>query len=55
LFDPRGDVWDRHFKLDAAQIVGLTPVGRATVALLRFNDPDRVEFRASLMRSGRYP
>jgi hypothetical protein len=55
LFDPRIDVWSQHFKLEGAEIVGLTSVGRATAALLNLNEPDRLEFRATLIRAGRYP
>src|ERR1700722_370323 len=27
LFNPRSDVWNEHFALDGARIVGITPVG----------------------------
>ncbi|MDE3091344.1 MAG: HNH endonuclease, partial [Chloroflexota bacterium] len=37
LFNPRAQIWDDHFSLIGARILGLTPTGRATVALLRFN------------------
>jgi hypothetical protein len=39
LFHPRQDRWDEHFRFDAEEgdIVGLTSVGRATVASLRMN------------------
>jgi hypothetical protein len=55
LFDPRKDTWTAHFRLEGAAILGITPTGRATAALLRFNEPDRVDFRAALIRAGRYP
>jgi hypothetical protein len=44
LFNPRRDQWAEHFIWDAARlrIVGQTPRGRATVALLDLND-DRHE------------
>lgn len=55
LFDPRRDAWSEHFQLQGAEIIGLTAVGRATAALLGFNEPDRIEFRTTLTRTGRYP
>lgn len=55
LFNPRMDRWTEHFKLDGAQIVPLTPVGRVTVAILRLNTPDRLQDRAGLLRLKRYP
>lgn len=32
LFHPRRDVWTQHFRLDktSAEIIGLSPIGRAT-------------------------
>ncbi|MBI5761759.1 MAG: HNH endonuclease [Planctomycetales bacterium] len=40
LFDPRLDTWSDHFvwSQDRLRIVGRTPAGRATVALLDMND-----------------
>ena len=55
LFNPRAHVWQEHFALAGAQIVGLTSVGRATVALLQFNEPRRVIQRRVLIDVGRYP
>ena len=39
LFDPRRDHWGDHFHVDADQglIIGITPVGRATVERLKMN------------------
>ena len=55
LFNPRVESWDDHFELDAGAILSLTPIGRATTALLQFKLPQRVEVRASLMQANRYP
>jgi hypothetical protein len=52
LFHPRRDRWTHHFRLAGGQIEPLTPMGRVTVRLLRFNDPQRVEERELLVRSG---
>jgi hypothetical protein len=55
LFNPRVQLWPEHFGLAEARIVGLTPTGRATTELLKFNTPVRVEFRQLLMEETRYP
>jgi HNH endonuclease len=55
LYNPRTDDWHAHFRWEEAQIVPLTAVGRATIALLRCNDAERVALRANLIQQGRYP
>lgn len=55
LFNPRTQRWSDHFMVHGGTIVALTPVGRATVQLLRFNLPERIEVRETLVRTGRYP
>ncbi|HLQ44192.1 MAG TPA: HNH endonuclease signature motif containing protein [Planctomycetaceae bacterium] len=52
LFDPRRDDWSEHFAWDGPRLVGLTPVGRATIAVLRMNLAERVEHRRLLMAAG---
>jgi len=52
LHNPRTDDWDSNFQLIDGTIFGLTPCGRATVELLRFNDDLRVELRRELIRNG---
>ena len=54
LFNPRTDRWAEHFHadLDRAEIVGLTPTGRATVACLAMNDPQQVTARALWIQFG---
>lgn len=52
LFHPRRDDWDIHFEFQGARIVGRTPEGRATVGLLRMNEPKRVRTRAALIARG---
>jgi len=47
LFNPRNDDWHIHFRADDGQVFGLTPEGRATVALLKMNRPGLVELRQS--------
>lgn len=55
LFHPRPDRWQDHFRFDGPRIIALTTTGRATEALLRFNDPRRVAVREELMQKGHYP
>lgn len=50
LFHPRQDRWTDHFRLDDSRIIPVTAVARATVFLLRVNDPDRVRARGSWRR-----
>ena len=55
LFNPRAQRWSEHFTLVSASLVGETPTGRATVALLRMNEPARILERQRLITAGRYP
>ena len=56
LYDPRQQKWDEHFKINPdATIDGLTPEGRTTVAVLRFNDEERVKQRLGELTVGDYP
>jgi hypothetical protein len=57
LFHPRRDVWTQHFHYDteSAQIVGLSAVGRATVARLQLNRPHQVAARHRWAQLGLFP
>jgi len=52
LFNPRRDGWSDHFAWNDTILVGLTPMGRATVELLAINDWQRVELRDNLRSLG---
>lgn len=52
LFHPRRDPWSEHFLLQDVRIVGVTPIGRATVHLLSMNDPRRLELRSAVVSRG---
>ena len=52
LFHPRQDSWDAHFEFQGATIVRLTPEGRATVELLKMNEPKRMRTRTTLIARG---
>ena len=49
LFNPRTQVWQEHFTLEGAAIVGTTSTGRATVQLLDMNAPRRLRLRTALI------
>lgn len=55
LFNPRQQEWEEHFQLENVVIHPLTPEGRVTVFLLRFNSPSRLMERAALIEVQRYP
>lgn len=48
LFNPRTQVWVEHFQYQLGEIVPLTPEGRVTEFLLRFNEETRVQERIAL-------
>jgi len=52
LFHPRRHKWSRHFRYDGSILVGLTRIGRATIAVLHINDSDAVALREALIDSG---
>lgn len=52
LFHPRHQAWDEHFAMVAAEIVGRTPTGRATVHLLQMNAEVQVKIRSRLQQRG---
>ena len=49
LFHPRKNVWIEHFIWDEPYLTGLTPTGRATIAVLRINEPNAVELRCLIL------
>lgn len=54
FFHPRRHRWETHFHLDNGNIIGLTPEGKATAFIFRFNDDVRVAQRQALTHQGRY-
>jgi hypothetical protein len=55
LFNPRRYKLGRHFRWDGPVLVGLTPVGRATIAVLEINLEHRVALRQGLIDEGDFP
>ena len=55
VFHPRRQGWSEHFRWEGVYVVGLTPAGRATVALLKMNRPIILAIRAEEIFFGRHP
>jgi hypothetical protein len=57
LFNPRQHYWSEHFiwSADGLIIIGLTPIGRATVELLTLNRDRIIHIRAADVVVGRHP
>jgi len=57
LFNPRTDIWNDHFRwsADFSEIIGLTPIGRATLVRLQLNRPGLVNLRGVLKAAGKHP
>lgn len=57
LWNPRRQNWMDHFcwNKEGTEIDGLTPCGRATVALLRLNRPELVAARSLWVQVGWWP
>ena len=49
LYNPRRQKWERHFEWQGIFLCGRTRVGRATIAVLSINDPQRLELRHLLV------
>ena len=57
LFNPRRDQWNEHFmwSIDRLQIVGMSAIGRATVAGLMLNRERVLAIRQADLEIGRHP
>ncbi len=58
IFNPRIQRWSEHFRWsdDGIRVLGLTPTGRATAALLRLaDDPDALIVRMHWVLAGWHP
>jgi hypothetical protein len=51
FFNPRQQSWQEHFRWDGVQLIGVTPVGRATIAALDL----MLSIRAEEELLGRHP
>jgi len=57
LYNPRLDTWADHFAWNEVftQMVGLTPIGRATILALHLNRPALLNLRSLLLAFGEHP
>ena len=57
LFNPRQHLWEDYFRFDedTAELAGLTPVGRATIACLQMNRPAHMDARRQWVRLKIFP
>jgi len=54
LYHPRRQIWSDHFAWsdDGTTLLGLTPIGRATIEALGINRPKMIRLRAIWSKSG---
>ena len=50
LYNPRKDRWDEHFRWNGPELLGLTTIGRATIAVLDINEPSAIDLRSELIK-----
>ena len=57
LFNPRTDAWTTHFEWseDDLEIIGITPIGRATAQLLKVNRVGNINLRRLLKMAVLHP
>jgi HNH endonuclease len=57
LFNPRTDIWRDHFlwNTELTEIIGISPIGRATITKLRLNRQNVVNLRVILRQVGEMP
>jgi 5-methylcytosine-specific restriction endonuclease McrA len=49
LYNPRTQVWQDHFELNSATLVGKTAIGRATIDVLEMNSLEQIQMRRLLI------
>lgn len=55
LFNPRRHKWARHFRWDGPALIGRTPIGRTTIAVLNINESEAVATREALIEARLFP
>lgn len=57
LFNPREDLWPHHFQAtpETGELIGLTLIGKATLAGLQMNSEPQMTARRLWMRLGLFP
>jgi hypothetical protein len=54
-FNPRRQIWQRHFGWKGITLVGKTKIGRTTIVVFGMNMPDRIALRETLLNLGQWP
>jgi len=55
IFNPRKEDWNVHFETKVGEIIAKTRTAKATIKLLRLNEPERIAIRKVLSEVGLYP
>jgi hypothetical protein len=55
LFNPRLDRWIEHFQWQGVMAIGITEIGRATIAVLKMNDVLDLTARYDMRERGLFP
>jgi hypothetical protein len=57
LFNPNTQIWSEHFEWsdDYIQVLGITPVGRATVIAMKLNNDEFIKVRPKFVKAGWHP
>lgn len=57
LFHPHQDRWTEHFSWNesSTEIIGMTPIGRATIEALRMNRPQMIRVRRMWVAMSQHP
>ena len=57
LYNPRKDIWKENFAWSEStlQIIGITPIGRATINALKINRPNIQNLRKLLYNANEHP
>lgn len=55
IFNPRQQLWNKHFHWDGVKVVGLTSTGRATIKALDLNRATMLAIRTEEELLGRHP
>lgn len=55
FYNPRIDEWRKHFKIENAEIIPVTEIGKVTIKIFRLNDKHRIIERERLIDVGDFP
>ncbi len=55
IFNPRLHDWNKHFTVENGMILPRSKIAKATVKLLKLNEPERIIQRQILQETGAYP